>query len=132
MKTETFQQFDFVSGKYEAVKGMAQAEKAAELWSFDADEWLAGKPIGYEFTADDLRLSVGVVAAGVNSNNAVGAWFSRMSKEGRIAWTGRYKRSVVVSRHANQNRIWRKCETERQHRSRMLDHAQNWRATNGQ
>lgn len=104
------EQFDFLTGRFEADKGMALAEtsKAAALWVFEADEWLDHKPIGYEFTSDELRHAIGVVDSGANKNNAVGAWFSARAKERRIAFTGRYRKSEVVSRHANQNRIWRK------------------------
>ena len=104
------EQFDFVTGRFEAATGMAIAEngQAAQLWAFDADEWFESKPIGYEFTGDDLRMAVGVVDSGANKNNAVGSWFSKLAKERRIAFTGRYRKSAVVSRHANQNRIWRK------------------------
>jgi hypothetical protein len=106
MKTETHQQFDFFSGRFEAMKGMGLAEDAQ--WSANASAWLEEKPVGYQFSADDLRKACGVVATGVNKNNGPGGWFSAMAKEGRIAFTGRCRNSSVVSRHASLQRIWRK------------------------
>lgn len=102
------EQFDFFSGQFEAIKGMGLAGGAASEWCTNALSWFERQPAGYEFTGDDLRKAVGVVNTGVNKNNAVGAWFSAMSKEKRIRFTGRYRNSTVVSRHASLIRVWRK------------------------
>jgi hypothetical protein len=106
----TYEQFDLFGGTQEAEAGMELAEsgKSAIMWAYDADEWFETLSVNHEFTGDDVRRAVGVVGTGANKNNAVGAWFSKMSKARRIEWTGRFHKSVVVSRHANQHRIWRK------------------------
>lgn len=99
-------QFDFITGKYEADKGMdlATGAQRAQEWKHRAEEWLHRKPQGYEFTADDLIYAVGTPDE--KKNNAIGGWLAAKARERRIYFTGRMIKSTRVSRHTGLQRQW--------------------------
>jgi len=93
-----------------AAEGMSKADRAlrVQIWKVHATAWFDTLPAGEEFTADDLTAAVGLPDHGTNRNNVIGAWFSGKSRKGEIVWTGRWRKSERVIRHAPQNRVWRK------------------------
>ena len=94
----------------EAEAGMrkALAAERVEAWKADALYWLCGRPIGLEFTADDLVDAVGLPDVGTNRNNVIGAFMRAQSATGRIEFTGELRKSERVVRHGNLNRVWRR------------------------
>lgn len=99
-------QMDFISGKWEAEKGMDRANNASRVqhWKELAEKYLFSRPKGTEFTADDLINHIGVPDE--TKNNVVGAWFNAQSKKRKITFTGRMKKSERVSRHTGLMRVW--------------------------
>ena len=104
----TGQQFDFLSGQWEAQKGMELANGTDRVkdWKIKAEKWIITKPQGFEFSADDLVYAIGVPDEGPNRNNVVGAWFNAKSKSRIITFTGRMKASSRISRHTGLCRVW--------------------------
>jgi len=90
--------------------GMSQAARAlrVQTWKIHADAWLDTIDETDLFTADELTAAVGLPDHGTNRNNVIGAWFSGKSRKGEIVWTGGWRKSERVIRHAPQNRVWRK------------------------
>lgn len=94
----------------EALKaaGMADASSsaAAQDWRTDADAALgrllaAGQP----FTADDLVQLAGLPSAGINANNAVGAFVNAAARRGLIVKAG-YRKSLRAAAHARIVAVW--------------------------
>lgn len=90
-------------------QGQAQALRAERvtIWKAAASSWLSHRQEGDEITADKLVEAIGLPDEGVARNNVVGAWFSSMSKSGRITWTGNLVKSERVIGHQNLQRVWR-------------------------
>jgi hypothetical protein len=82
-----------------------QADRVG-LWKVEAAIWLDRLPSGRVFTADDMIREIGVPGEGPNRNNVVGAVFSAASKQGRIRFAGRMRKSARVTRHGNVQRVW--------------------------
>jgi hypothetical protein len=101
--------FDDLAAQAAVEAGQEQALEADRIakWRIDADSWLETLRVGSVFTADALVGAIGLPDEGVHRNNAVGAWFGRKSRMGKIVWTGRYARSARVIGHGNQQRVWR-------------------------
>ena len=72
------------------------------------DTWLAGKPTGFEFIAEDFRLDVQNSLPVPPTPNAWGGIMSGISRSGLIAETGQLRKMKSGSSHARRSIVYRK------------------------
>lgn len=88
----------------------ANGKESVQWWKCQSDRWFQSMQIGVEFASDDVLRFSGCPDTGANKCNVVGAWISGLSKSGRIRFTGQFKKSSRVARHAGLQRIWQKVK----------------------
>ena len=101
-------QLSLLKAEQLAEAGQQQALDANRVrpWRDRALDWLRRQPQGTLLTADDLVTWVGLPDEGVYRNNAVGGFFAAQHKQGRIRFSGQYRKSERVIGHGNLQRVW--------------------------